>query len=290
MNGETKMRHYTIQDLEDIATSAEHKEHLLAMLKALDSFCKENEIRYYLSGGTLLGAVRHKGFIPWDDDIDVNIPRPDCEKLMELSDGVIGSFYLLPPDCANGKVIYHYRLCDDSILLGEKQGGVLKEEVYPTCIDIYPIDGLPETEEKTEEYYGKIKELRRKVKTVLNPRPYGGMNVLKKVKKRLKNRHLENKGLERLFNDVIEYQEKIPFDTSEYIGVTSCEIHGTEERMKKTDYLPVVEVVFEGDKYPAPKCYDQYLSRLYGLDYMNIPPVHTHITKYFLLPFRAKNK
>lgn len=62
-----------------------HRE-LLKILVRFDVFCKEHELRYSLSGGTLLGAVRHKGFIPWDDDIDLNVPRPDWDKLVSLRD------------------------------------------------------------------------------------------------------------------------------------------------------------------------------------------------------------
>ena len=66
----------------------------LNMLDQLAEFLRANGLRYYLSGGTLRGAVRHKGYIPWDDDIDINIPRPDCEKLFQLCGGKIGDYVL----------------------------------------------------------------------------------------------------------------------------------------------------------------------------------------------------
>ncbi len=70
----------------------------LDMLQTLAQFCDENSLRYYLSGGTLLGAIRHRGFIPWDDDIDINIPRPDCERLLALTGGKLGSYVFTGPD------------------------------------------------------------------------------------------------------------------------------------------------------------------------------------------------
>lgn len=66
-------------------TSSEIKKAELDILIAFDEFCREHKLRYFLSSGTLLGAIRHKGFIPWDDDIDVSMPRPDYEKFYELT-------------------------------------------------------------------------------------------------------------------------------------------------------------------------------------------------------------
>lgn len=65
----------------------EAKEAMLKMLNTLADVCEANGLRYYLDGGTLIGAARHKGFIPWDDDIDVMMPKPDCIKLKEISRG-----------------------------------------------------------------------------------------------------------------------------------------------------------------------------------------------------------
>ena len=71
------------------------QQELLNMLKWFDGFCRDNNLQYFAVGGTLLGAVRHNGFIPWDDDIDVAMPRPDYDRLAELMGSKIFDHYIL---------------------------------------------------------------------------------------------------------------------------------------------------------------------------------------------------
>lgn len=75
---------------------SEAKQAMVKMLEALADVCEANGLRYYLDGGTLIGAARHKGFIPWDDDIDVMMPKPDCIKLKKFG-GIIGKYKLSDP-------------------------------------------------------------------------------------------------------------------------------------------------------------------------------------------------
>lgn len=78
---------FTNADCGEKVDISEAKESMLKMLEALADVCEKNGIRYYLDGGTLIGAARHKGFIPWDDDIDVMMPKPDCLKLKRMFGG-----------------------------------------------------------------------------------------------------------------------------------------------------------------------------------------------------------
>ena len=280
------MRTYNFTNLADLATTDQHKEKLVEMLSAFDAFCKENGLRYYLSGGTLLGAIRHKGIIPWDDDIDINMPRPDCEKMQELAGNRIGKYELMAPNYEKAYHAYHWKLYDDSILVGKRMGnsGKLGKKVYPIFMDIFPIDGLPDTEEGNIEHYKQI--IYRKKWANLNwakRNPY--RNPIKKLKRAILTFIAKRKGVETCFNAVIDHAKSIPFEEAEYIGVMMTNVHTTEERVKKSEYLPVVEVEFEGKMFPAPANYDTYLRQLYGDKYMELPPVHKRITRHALIPF-----
>ena len=124
---------YGIYDLEKRANDEELKAALLRMLLSFDKFCKKHGLTYYLSGGTLLGAVRHKGFIPWDDDIDINMPRPDCEKLMALSGGKISDFTLVEPNNLPETFAYHWKLYNDEILVSKRsRNGGINKKIYPS--------------------------------------------------------------------------------------------------------------------------------------------------------------
>ena len=159
----------------------EVKSKLVDMLLVLADYCEKNGIRYYLSGGTLLGAIRHKGFIPWDDDIDINMPRPDCEKLQKISGGVIGNYKLVRPS-GNAVCVKHFwRLYDESVLLEDSiQKNNKKNVYYPIFIDIFPIEGLPADDKATKKHYNSM-ELGKKMLNCTTGSLFHGKNLPAKI-------------------------------------------------------------------------------------------------------------
>ncbi|WP_293696179.1 phosphorylcholine transferase LicD [uncultured Agrococcus sp.] len=279
------MREYDYSDLKDLATDADHKEHMLKVLVEFDRFCEQHGLTYYLSGGTLLGAARHKGFIPWDDDIDVNMPRPDCEKLMELSGGRIGEYELVPPNPSSKYFAYHWKLYSESILVAKRKQGRIGSKVYPIFLDIFPIDGLPETEEKNVEHYAEIKRRKNRVRHARNVRRYRGRNPYRILRNRIASRVYRSMGVKALFDKVIELATSIKYEESDYIGVMMTNVHTTEERVVKSEYSPVVRMEFEGHMLSCPAGYDTYLRQLYGADYMEWLPVHKRIPRHDFVTF-----
>lgn len=280
------MKKFSVENLGEKTTPEEMKERLLEMLCFFDKFCEENNLTYYLSGGTLLGAIRHKGFIPWDDDIDVNMPRPDCERLMELaSQGKLDRYVLLEPNYTDYRHAYHWKLYDCSILVRKNNKGA----PYPIFMDIFPIEGLPDTETGNEKHFRIIGRWKVLARALFRKKKFYGKEWYKKLYHGMIAAIASCYGKEKLFNHVVKIMKSIPYETSEYIGVMATNVHTTEERVRKEEYTPVIKVSFEGKMFSAPAGYDTYLRQLYGDKYMELPPVEMRVS-HNLVPYYAAEK
>ena len=132
-----------------IIDTVELKSLMLSILKDVDTFCRTNNIRYFLTYGTLIGAVRHKGFIPWDDDVDICMPRPDYMRFMKEYNHEYYKAY-----CAEftpGWDHFIAKVCDDRTIIDEGHGD--KCGVY---IDVFPLDGWPKGEISKLIHYRRV--------------------------------------------------------------------------------------------------------------------------------------
>lgn len=129
--------------------------HLVTMMEWFHRFCVDNYLTYYVLGGTMLGAARHSGFIPWDDDIDVGLPRKDYEKLLELMNTDSYLPYLLEtPYSKAPEYSYPYsKIYDTRTTLIENRRKKVIRGVY---IDVFPLDGLGNSEEECKKNYEPI--------------------------------------------------------------------------------------------------------------------------------------
>lgn len=279
---------FTKADCGEQIDSGHFREAQLRMLDELSSFCDAHGLRYYLSGGTLLGAIRHKGFIPWDDDIDINMPRPDLEKLMAITGGRIGEYTLH----GNGNDPYSpgmqwTRFYNEEILVESFYGGASDRPFYePLFLDIFPIEGFPDSEGESKSFSRKLKLVR----SLLGVSSHWGImgrskgRFLSHVLMYIPAHIVGTKNWIRIFQKLAR---KYDFEGSEYIGVTTVVHYLPRERVRRDEYLPIIKVDFEGRKYNAPAGYDTYLRQLYR-DYMTLPPEEKRVTEHKFNMYRRK--
>lgn len=255
-----------------------------SILDFIVDVCNNNNITYYLCGGTLLGAYRHKGFIPWDDDIDVMMPRPDYERFITIFPR---HEYM---ELRNNRLDRHYPMAFSTVndtrtvKVEDKLRNELKSSLSVN-VDIFPIDGLPSDIAECEKYFKQIAHAQKMMEC--STKAFGKAPTLKATI--LKNlgiatyRCLELLGL-RTIRHYVQRMEQLamryPYDTAEYVGITAISHYGIRERNIKAHYAPAMKVTFEGKLYSSPACYDTYLSQLYGKDYMQLPPKHMQHTHH----------
>ena len=249
------------------------KKEELQLLIRFDELCKEYKLRYSLAGGTLLGAIRHKGFIPWDDDIDVCMPRPDYLKLQKIFNNFSIEFQLVSNYLNTIQAPFSKIVNKNFIVISSDNDSELDKYLW---IDIFPVDGLSEDEKICKRIYDKCNIYRSifyLIDTKLLSKSLNFKILLKYCLKPIAKIY----GRKRCVNKLEKIAQLIGYENSKYVGVITWGLHGVEERMLKSEFEKLVEVEFEGHKFPAFSCWDSYLTGLYG-DYMQLPPVEKRKT------------
>lgn len=258
----------------------ESKKIELNILKDVASYCEKNNIRYYLAYGTLIGAIRHKGFIPWDDDIDIVMPRPDYEKFIsEFSKkNEYCNLKLVTPYDENS--IYTFSKVIDVNTVKIESGVRYTEEYLGIDIDVFPMDGQPDEEKQYKKYYQKKMRLYFTYSLLRTQN-----NVYSGYKKVLHSFFcfLINKVLKLDKTKILKKIEKInkpyKYDSSIYVGATSSDVNSIKNRHKKNLFDEYIYADFEDCQFRIPKGYDEVLSDMFG-DYMQLPPENERVTHH----------
>ena len=256
---------------------AEQKKILLDILLFFHSFCKEHGINYSISSGTLLGAVRHKGFIPWDDDVDVYMLRADFELFKRLFSEHPHSFYKLH-SYATGYADAILKLSDERTILRE---GVGFAHCIPigVNIDIFPIDYVSEDVATFERERAAVQRLRNQLATKKNK--YSGVRGIHKLTLFFWKTTIFWKNTLAIAEkmDSLSYSYSKKYSNSSAVHELVCDCYW-KPAFKKEWFDSFIELDFEGYTISAMVGYDQYLRHLYG-DYMQLPPVEQRFSHHY---------
>lgn len=252
----------------------------LDILKIFHDFCAKNDIKYYLSNGTLLGAVKYKKFIPWDDDIDVLVPREDYDRLMSLFEND-NKYHLFSYERDKKYRFPFAKLCDMTTV--KKENGINNGVQLGVDIDIFPIDAWNNDFEKAKKEADTINRTMFFLSLSKLKKP-GSNNMLKRVVKQGVMLLSKAYGSRRLVHKIIKKSTQYLLKDSKYCGCKSWCIYRAKEIVPVEVFSDVVYLEFEGSLYPAPIGYDTYLRSLYG-DYKMDPPkdkqkTHHNFTAY----------
>lgn len=240
------------------------------LLKELKRVCYTNGIQFFLAYGSCLGAIRHSGFIPWDDDIDVCMTNEDFEKLKKSAGEFAPGFFLQTheTDRGYGLMIGRLRNSETTLIENDESDRDINHGVF---IDIYPLFNSPKNKINRRKYivfsmiyrlllYGEVPKNHGKVMKM------GSMVLLKVIPFKLREK-------------LIKYAYKV---------ISGCEVTGevstfygdeVSVNYKVEKLFPVKEVMFEGELMPVPSDADEYLKFTYG-DYMQLPPEEKRVVHH----------
>lgn len=252
------------------------------ILKFLDAFCRKNNLTYFLMYGSLIGAVRDKGIIPWDDDIDIMMPRPDYDKLIQIC----STENILPFKLFENSIVSEYphpisRMSDQRYktnFANEKDYGI------GLFVDIYPLDGVGDDLKKAHKL---IKKAYRNASLcfLTSRKKFGRDNTKSKIRMAVKfpayiwanllgNHHYIKKS--------IKLCKEYSYEESKYVsGIAQPfrESNGENKNIYLKEWFEVIETEFEGRKFCIPKGYDKILKMGYG-DYMEPLPENQRDTHH----------
>ena len=260
----------------------------LSILCEIDRVCKENNINYYLDYGTLLGAVRHKGFIPWDDDIDISMLRNDYEKFIKIA----------PEKLKKGFILQHYSIDKNVVSYHakvRKEGTLFIEEAVrniPVChgifVDIFPCDKISESKIFREIHYKKINIIRTifisKDLSTSTSTQKKGLKIIYSIIRAFLHLMCKIFSKDFLYNLLNNAYQR-------YNDSNSCLLsEGTKKATyPKSSIVPFKQIEFENKIFSCPNNTDEVLKHEYG-NYMKLPPIDKRISHVPIkLEFESEN-
>lgn len=246
---------------------------MVLIMKEVHRICENNNIKYFLEGGTLLGAIRHKGFIPWDDDLDISMPREDYEKFIKIAPRELSSeFFMQTIDTDPYYNLYHIPLKirhNGSVFVEEQEDNKrYRNGIY---IDIFPIDRIPESKFKYR-VQAKLSKFLLLMKMNISTRDAYSLKFFVRTGFQLLGRLISGKFIIKILAWTLKWNRE---------SKSKIYTYGPElvwsNTYREEDLFPLRKVKFEEEEFWAPNNPDAILTNFYG-NYMELPPEDQRIT------------
>ncbi len=257
----------------------------LEMLKSFDAFCRKHGLRYTISGGTLLGAIRHGGFIPWDDDIDLWIPRPDYERFVSLvydQKEALGDNIIVRSAERDDDFAMPYTKIFRTDILVDEEIRTYKSDGDGIWLDLFPVDGLPDDKEAIDREWAEItrlkKQLARSISLISKKRP--DESVMKWLARAPLAAGAKIKGYRYYRDRIIEIAKSHPYEESRMLAnIVFGDDKADRELLEKEELEKHCDIPFEDSIFMGFENYDLWLTRRYG-DWHTVPPKEKQSAHY----------
>lgn len=255
----------------------------IEILFQVDKFCRNNSIPYTVFGGTCIGAIRHKGYIPWDDDIDIAMTRPNYERFIHIFNGCVKNLKVFAPELDWNYYAPYANVCDMRTLLIEESNSHNGMKIG-VKIDLFPIDAVATNVEEYHQCKQRVSELWRILSVKRN---FRSMFLHKNLRTSLSILNLKLKYITSSYADIQKEFRKLilnnHYENSEYVDLM-CYPWPTDSRCSRYVFEVYEDVPFKNINVSIISEYHDYLTRAYG-DYMKFPPKEKQVAHHHFKAF-----
>lgn len=242
----------------------------MIIAREIKRICDENNIKYFIIAGTLLGAVRHGGFIPWDDDMDIGMLREDYEKFIKIAKTDLGEDFFLQTTETDENYGFPFAkiLLKGTVLVEASAGSNAKKGIF---VDVFPFEYIPDSDELREKHNKSTYFYKRLLLAKLNYNVAAKNEYVKRtvyfILKIMASFYSHDKLVDKLESEITRYNGT---KTADIVNIGGA--YGYKKETIKSEWVrETVEIPFEDMTISAPVDYIKYLEKFYG-DYMTPPP------------------